>query len=222
MSVTLEFTIAAEDFQLGQILSGAEGMQVELEPIVPTGDMMMPFIWATGTSHGQFEERVRNNPKIAQLLLLDEVDTKRLYRIKWREQPTDLIDAIAEAEGSVLQARGTDEWIFQVRFADHDRLSQFHNYIIQESIPLHIDRTYSLSEAINYGHRFNLTSEQHEALMLALQRNYFATPRAVELDELAEELDITRQALSKRIRRGNEKVLRGVLLSPATSVEDTR
>jgi predicted DNA-binding protein YlxM (UPF0122 family) len=35
----------------------------------------------------------------------------------------------------------------------------------------------------------------------------------MSLDEHAEELDISRQALSTRIRRGNEKILERVLLS---------
>lgn len=221
MSVTLEFTIAASDFQLGQILSGPEAMQIELERIVPIGDMVLPFFWATGDSHEAFEKRVKKDPTVEQLFLLDEFDTKRLYRIKWREQPTGLIDAIASADGSIVQARGADKWMFQVRFSDHDRLSEFHNAIIEQSIPLCINRTDTLSEATTNGSRFDLTAEQHEALMLALQRNYFATPSEVKLDELAEELDITRQALSKRIRRGNEKVLQSALFSHSTIFDDT-
>ncbi|WP_157533205.1 helix-turn-helix domain-containing protein, partial [Haloferax profundi] len=48
---------------------------------------------------------------------------------------------------------------------------------------------------------------------------YFETPSEVSLDELADELDITRQALSNRIRLGNEKVLYGALLSSSSGTE---
>jgi predicted DNA binding protein len=69
------------------------------------------------------------------------------------------------------------------------------------------------------GHRFGLTPDQREALVLALNRGYFATPSEVTLDELADELDISRQALSTRIRRGNESILREVLLSTGRDAE---
>lgn len=221
MSVILEFTVPAEDFRLGQVLSGATGMRFELERIVPTGNMVMPFLWVTGDAHATFEDHVRSNSAVEELLRLDELDDSWLYRIEWRESPTDLIGAIAEAEGSILEARGADEWVFRVRFNDHDRLSQFHDYVVDQELPLRIDRTYTLSEATDRGHRFDLTPDQREALLLALKRGYFATPREAELDELADELDITRQALSNRIRRGNEKVLRGALLSSITDFDDS-
>ncbi|WP_249361522.1 helix-turn-helix domain-containing protein [Haloterrigena sp. H1] len=39
----------------------------------------------------------------------------------------------------------------------------------------------------------------------------------MSLDELADELGITKQAVSNRIRRGNEKVLETTLLSTAVA-----
>ncbi|WP_433629222.1 helix-turn-helix domain-containing protein [Halomicrococcus sp. NG-SE-24] len=64
---------------------------------------------------------------------------------------------------------------------------------------------------------FGLTPEQREALVLALNRGYFATPSEVTLDELADQLGITRQAVSSRVRLGTEKVLRSVLVSSASN-----
>jgi predicted DNA binding protein len=45
-----------------------------------------------------------------------------------------------------------------------------------------------------------------------VQRGYFEIPRRVTLTDLAEELGITRQATSERIRRGVNAVLRSVLV----------
>lgn len=107
-------------------------------------------------------------------------------------------------------------WEFRVRFPDHDKLSTFHNTIITEGIPIHIDRTYTLSQPTATGHPLGLTYEQREALVLALNRGYFASPSETSLADIADELGISRQAVSKRIRRGNETVLRKILLSSAT------
>lgn len=218
MSVIVEFSIAGEDFQLGRVLSGPPEMHLELERIVPTGTMIMPFVWATGENLTAFEEKVRSDPDVEELSVLDTVEDSGLYRIVWKSEPMDLVEGIARADAVVLQAHGNGQWVFRLRFPDHDKLSLFHNYVIEQSIPIHIERTYTLTEKIEDGYRFDLSPEQREALVLALQRGYFETPSEVSLEELAEELDITRQALSNRIRRGNEKVLRKTLLSSAADI----
>ncbi|MFC6873679.1 helix-turn-helix domain-containing protein [Halobellus marinus] len=124
----------------------------------------------------------------------------------------DLIEGISTADGVVLEARSHTDWTFRLRFPDHDNLSTFHSYTVEHDITLHIDRTYPLTEANGVAHRFDLSQEQYEALLLAFQDGYFETPSETSLDELADEFAISRQALSNRIRRGNEKILRKVLL----------
>jgi predicted DNA binding protein len=219
MSVILEFTIDSDDFQLGEVLAGPVDMQLELERIVPTGDMMMPFVWVTGTDHETFEKTVRSHPTVAELLVLDNLNQNVLYRLEWKDEPTDLIEGIADSDAVVLEARGNESWTFRLRFPNHDRLSQFHNFILDDNIPIHIDRTYTLTEKSERGNQFGLTADQREALVLALQRGYFETPSEVALDHLADELGITRQSLSSRIRHGNEKILRQILLSSAADYE---
>lgn len=218
MSVILEFTIDGEDFQLGEVLSGPETMHLELERIVPTGPMIMPFVWATGKSHDAFEENVQSHPAVKEFMALDKVGDSALYRIEWQEDPTDLIEGIAEADAVVLEARGNEQWGFRLRFPDHDKLSRIHNFILEHDIPIQIERTYTLTEPTERGHRFGLSQQQREALVLAARRGYFATPREASLEDLAEELDISEQATSNRIRRGNEKVLRQVLLKSASDL----
>lgn len=59
---------------------------------------------------------------------------------------------------------------------------------------------------------FGLSHQQRDALILALERGYFDVPRGVTLTEIGDELGITQQATSERIRRAAQKVLRSVLL----------
>lgn len=215
MSIVLEFTIASEEFRLGEVLSGPSEMQFELERVVPTGNMIMPFVWAIGVDHASFVDQISENPLVEELLVLDELEDRTLYRIEWNDSPTDLVEDVAAADGTILQARGNREWTFQIRFPDHERLSQFHDDVLADGISLHVNRTYSLSESSGDSRSFGLTAEQHRALVLALEAGYFATPRETNLDQLADKLDITPQAFSERVRRANEKVLQDVLLESA-------
>ncbi|MFP8955355.1 helix-turn-helix domain-containing protein [Natrialbaceae archaeon A-CW3] len=219
MSVILDFTIDGEQFKLGEVLSDPEPMHFELERIVPTGDMTMPFVWATGENHDAFEEAVQTHPAVSEFLALDFVGDSALYRVEWHDDPTDLIEGIAMADAVVLEAQGNRQWRFRLRFPNHDKLSGFHNFILEHGIPIHIDRTYTLSETTERGHRFDLSHEQREALILAIKRGYFATPRETSLEDIATELEISEQAVSNRIRRGNEKILHQVLLTSARDFE---
>lgn len=213
MGVILEFSIGATDFRLGEALSGSPDVRVELERIVPTGEMVTPFVWATGEDQAAFAATVRSRASVNEFVELDRVGERRLYRIEWAEPPVDLIAGISGAGAVVLEAGGDTEWSFRVRFSDQDGVSAFHEYVIEQDIPVDIDRTVTLSETSDDGRRFDLSTDQREALVLALQRGYFATPSEANLEELAEELDITRQAVSDRLRRANETVLTEALLS---------
>lgn len=215
MSVILECTISSAGFQLGEVLSAPEGMEFELERVVPMGEAVAPFVWVVGEDRSAFEERVRSRPEVKELHVLDTLENKGLYRIEWEDSPTDLVDAIVAAGGSVLQGRGNGDWEFRLRFPDHEKLSAFYTDVTGRGLPVTIDRTYTPGESGDTPQRFGLTDEQREALLLALERGYFATPREVQLETIADELDISRQALSNRIRRGNENVLRAALLGSA-------
>ncbi|NUB91939.1 helix-turn-helix domain-containing protein [Haloterrigena sp. SYSU A558-1] len=218
MSVILEFSIEPDAFVLGRALSGGPDVELELERIVPTESAVMPFVWATGDDLQSYEETVRESPSVRELIALDRVGSSGLYRVEWGEYDEDLMTGIAETEATVLEGRADGNWVFRLRFNNHDKLTHLYNYLTDHDIEVHVERTYTLTEESERGRRFGLTAEQREALVLALQRGYFATPSEADLDELAAELDISRQAVSDRIRRGNEKVLRRVLLSSVTDL----
>lgn len=215
MSRILEFSIEADAFRLGRVLKTPPGVSLELERIVPTGSAIVPFVWVTGEAYDAFERSVRSHPAVESLTALDRNADHGLYRLDWDDSPTGLLAAMAESEAVILEAKGDETWTFRLRFASHDDLAAFHDATVDQNIPLHVTRT-TLTEGPGQDLRLGLTREQRDALVLALRRGYFASPSEVQLDELAAELGISRQAVSKRIRRGNEKTLESVLLDPAT------
>lgn len=221
MSVILEFSVDSEQFTLGQVLSQPPAMRFELERIVPTGNTVMPFLWVTGEDFEAFEENVAAHSAIEDIVAVTRVEDSVLYRLAWQGGEDDLIQGITEAEGTVLEAFGDGGWKFRLRLLDHDRLSAFYNYCTERGISLHIDRTYTLTERTESVHRFGLSQEQREALLLGLREGYFDTPSDVSLSELADDLGISQQAMSDRIRRGTEQVLRETLLSSATDFDES-
>jgi predicted DNA binding protein len=215
MSVVLEFTIPADGFSLGRVLTGDTDVEIRLEAIVPTGDDVLPFFWVEGTDDDvdTFERRVRSRSMVKQLTCLDRLDDVALYRVTWETEPESLVSGLSEASGTMLSGRGSrDGWRFEVRFSDHADLTAFQNFLTDHDIRVHIERLVTLSGNERGSFSFDLTDEQREALVLAVSQGYFEVPRRIDLTDVAEELDITRQAASELVRRGANTVLRKALL----------
>jgi len=219
MSVIVEFRVPDEEFLLGQVLADPPGMHVELERLVPTGDAVIPYLWVQGEDYAAFEQRVARSEAIGSFDALDHVDGWVLYRTEWADDPFSLLGIISESCGAILEAKGTGGWVFRVRFLNHDAVSTFYNYCTEQDISIHIERSYTLTEKTEFGHQFDLSQEQREALVLAIRKGYFETPRQTSLADLAGDLGISEQAVSNRIRRGNRKVLEEALLSTAANLD---
>jgi hypothetical protein len=55
----------------------------------------------------------------------------------------------------------------------------------------------------------SLTGAQREAIRVAADRGYFKVPREVSLKEIAEQLGVSEQAVSQRLRRGLGNLVAG-------------
>jgi predicted DNA binding protein len=212
MSIIAEFTIPPAEFVFGDVFTEAPDTSIELERIVPATGSMMPYFWVRCDDYEGAERAIRTHPAIRDLTRLDHIDDYALYRATWNETGHDLLSGIGESEGVILEAYSNDRWFFRLRFPNHDKLAGFYNYCTEHSISLHLSRVYTLSERTETGRRLGLTPEQREALVLAIDRGYFDTPSEVSLSELGDELEISQQAMSKRVRGGTKRVLTKSLL----------
>jgi predicted DNA binding protein len=212
MSVIAEFDISATEFLLGRVLTAEPAMHLELERIVPVSRQVMPYLWASGGDFEVFETEVRASPYVEELLALDRVGERVLYRVEWAEEVESLMYGIAETDATILEAYGNDGWFFRIRFVDHGGLTDFHNYCTDHDISFELRRVYTMADVGRDGLVFDLTDQQREALVLAVREGYYEVPRGTTLDELATEMGISEQAASERIRRAADRVLSAVLL----------
>ncbi|MCO8243245.1 MULTISPECIES: helix-turn-helix domain-containing protein [unclassified Haladaptatus] len=214
MAVVAELTLKPFDFPLGKLLTAGTRTHIEFERIVPVGPRVVPVFWAWGDDLPDFEERVRAGSYVNDLTELDRVDDRVLYLMDWEIPDEAFLEGLQETNGIIRSAEGYDgeDWSFELLFPSYDDLSEFHNYSLENDVEYTLGRIYTLREAGKNQLSLSLTESQREALLLALQRGYFSTPSRVTLDELAAELDISQQALSERIRRGNESLLEQTLL----------
>ncbi|MDS0299374.1 helix-turn-helix domain-containing protein [Halogeometricum sp. S1BR25-6] len=212
MSVVLEFTLPSNSFPFGRATSGDPNVRVQLERLVPLRESRIPFLWATGEEFEQFEQHLRDSEVVKHLEAVTRLGGSVLYYVEWETDKETFLNGLSEHNGAIMDAHGNSEWSFTVRFRSHADLTRFHQFYQAHNYPVHIDRVYAPDEASRTEYGFGLTPEQREALTMAVQEGYFSVPREIKLDEIADQLGISRQATSERVRRGAETVLRKSLI----------
>lgn len=103
------------------------------------------------------------------------------------------------------------EWELRMRFDDRECLTQFQDYCDEQNIAFELSRLYEISNPRS-GAQFGLTRMQYNALTTAWEMGYFETPRDVTLTEIADELGITEQSLSQRLRRAYHTLIAHTLV----------
>ncbi|WP_089869148.1 helix-turn-helix domain-containing protein [Halogranum rubrum] len=206
--VLAEVTIPSESFELGEILHDHQKLRIELTPFVPTGNGLIPYFWVEAADQDEFAAAVRRDERVAALTVVDEGADKRLYHIEWADSMSTngFLEAIRTNDVIVESGVGTsDTWRFTLRAATHDALASFQQFCTDNGIELAVHRVYS--PATGEYDTDGLTVSQRDALRVASRLGYFQTPSRATLEEVGEELGISSQAASRRIRRAVETLV---------------
>ena len=212
MSVIAEFRISSADFELGRILDVEGITSIELENLVPIGEATVPLFWIHNSTRDSFLESVQRHPAVTSAAEVDVFDDRTLVTLDWDANHDHLFEGISESGGQLLSAVGTPEtWEFELRFPDHDALSEFRTHCEDAQISLEVQRVYNPTKP-DAGPWYGLTELQREAIMLAVQTGYYDIPRGCTTKELADELGISDQAVTERLRRAIASLVRHTLV----------
>jgi hypothetical protein len=203
MGVTVELSVPPEAFPLGGELIERRGIGASLEPIVPIENGSMPYLWLHGVEEREVEDALAGAETVD---LVEENDDDVLVRVSWTTDDYPFLEAVRTADGAIMSARTESrDWILRIRFRDHSRVSQFKHECDVHGVEVTLR---------SIDHRLTddivdspLTQAQRETLELAVEKGYFDIPRRATLSELADELGVSDQATSERIRRGIHAML---------------
>lgn len=212
MSTIAEFTVPSGDFALHHALTAAPEIIVEIERVVATvGDRVMPYFWVSGGDKADFEEAFGDDASIQNPTLVDEIDHSVLYRAEWTENVESIIYAYVEIGATILQATGRDEqWELQLRFDNQEKVSEFRDYCDENGILFELTRMYDQEQPMASA-QYGLTPKQRTTLVTALELGYYDIPQESPMDDVAEELDISQQAVSKRLHNGHKGLITSAL-----------
>ena len=212
MSVIVELSLPATEFQLGRILSTEADTRVSLETMVPLGDRSVPFFRVSGSARDAFETDVRSHTAVSGVHPVNTHGEETLYALDWQFADDSFLAGVLALDGHVLEAEGGAEtWVFQLRFLSHDALSEFQTYCEETDIPAEVKRIYNPTNP-DAGPWYGLTREQRETLTYAVENGYYSLPRQVSTQEIADAFDISDQAVTERLRRAIDTLVTNTLL----------
>lgn len=204
MSVIAEFTLAPEKLSFASAFAAALSVELEVERQYGMQSAMpVVFCWARGEDLDAFETGLADDETVTDINHIGDSGRRRLYRMRLtRAAPVVTYDMWIEQGAARLEMQYADgRWHSRMRFPDRETLRAFRTFCTDHELDFELDRLYD-TDPERGPSQDRLTTCQRETLRLAHERGYFEIPREATLADLADELDISNQAASERLRRG--------------------
>jgi predicted DNA binding protein len=208
----VEATLAAEQFALYETLTQYPTAEFDILRLVANGTgRAMPFVWAAGDDLEGLPAAMNDDPSTEDVEVVTEFDDEYLLRMEWMAHTRVIHYILIEEDATIIDATGKNgTWQFRILFPEHDSVSTTYDFCDEYGIDLEFKRIYQLSDSFRRG-QYGLSESQYETIVRAHQEGYYDVPRAVNLQELANRLDVSHQALSERVRRGHETLIANTL-----------
>lgn len=213
MATIFEFEVPTEEFALEQTLTEFPDVTVEIERVVADDpDRITPYVWAHSEDFEALEAAFADDPTVEDLTMLSEMGQERSYQMTWAGSVDRIVPLLTDHQGTITHARGSaDGWSLRVLFPDREALSEANDYLREAGFSLRVGAIY---EAVDDGHvQHGLTETQRETIVAAFEAGYFEVPRETSLSELGEEVDLSHQALSERLRRATSSLVESTLIT---------
>lgn len=220
MSVIAYLRIPADSFELGRIVELVGETNIELNAMVPLGEQAVPLFSVYNDGHQTFQDRVQDHPSVESLQIVSSHEDETVFALDWNVERDLFFQGIMEAGAHLLSAKGSKEtWEFELRFPDHEALSEFQEYCQHGHIPLDVGRIYNPTRP-GSGQWYGLSSTQKDTLIRAVEGGYYSIPRQMSTEDLANEFGISDQAVTERLRRAIITLAENTLMATMEAQEE--
>lgn len=207
-----ELRFPAADLALAAAFDRRPDLTVGVEQVA-TSRPRRPFssVWVGGTDDVEDALGALDDADVVVRSVLTRRDDAALCDVQFPSRVSLVVDVITSRAGTVLSARASDgAWTLRVRYPTRETLAETVATLERFDVAPDLSQVGGKSGSPVA----DLTEKQRDAVAVALERGYFEIPREVSLKELAEDLDVTHQALSERLRRAEQALLRAEFGDP--------
>lgn len=215
MSLIAEYTI--QPIILSEVLQKVPDMHIRNPDVYTepdgTGKVM---IWAWGDDFQTFESALKDEKQIDMFDILTQVQDCRFYSISLAKggRSDCSYPLVYENDILVLDAAGTYEGLdMRARFPTRGSLIRYREGCEERGIPFQLQKLYHEDQVTEEGQTqsHTLNETQCETLISALKMGYFDIPRRTNMEEIAGKFDVSTQAISTRLRRAQQRLIRDIL-----------
>lgn len=198
--------LEADAFPLARSLECEPAVEFECERVARTGRSAAALVWAYAPGDCDVDALLAADPSVDEWTLAASLEDATLYRLEWVRDLAFLRQVTDEARGSILDAYGTNRgWQLCLAFPGPEALAATRSFCDHRGLGFDVREVRSVPDGPLERH--GLSERQHEALTVAWRLGYFDVPRGADLEDVAEELGISHQAASERLRRGTEALV---------------
>ncbi|MWV41221.1 helix-turn-helix domain-containing protein [Natrialba sp. INN-245] len=197
MTSIADIEIPADGTGLGELFETVPALTCEMERVIASSGH---GLWLSGAAQPKIEDALAETSAIGSYSCITSEEERHLYDIEFEPETVDPFEVVLEEGGTVLSASASNgTWLLSVRVIDRESVSTLYDRLADDGVSPTIVRLFGLAEESRT--QCGLTSRQYETLVAAIDHGYFEIPREVSMQELSDELDISHQALSERLRR---------------------
>lgn len=200
-----------------EALQTVPDMVLQMEDIRSLPDEPWRFIyWASGGDFETYEDALSTDPSITAYTRLSELPDRRLYRVTLSDEgqhhtlQSVAVEEDIVAEGITMTAESVG---VLARFPSRQALFVFRDACREQNRDFELLSLYEETPESDgdWSNRYGITDGQREALLSALEQGYFNVLRKTTMEHIADSLEISTSALSSRLRRGQQVLLRHTL-----------
>ena len=207
-----KLTVPAEKFVLYETLNALPEAEFSCKKTVNSGtESVLPLVRVRGATRSELEPAFESDPSVRDSVLLAEFEDTMLYRMEWNEEIQLLVEIITNAQNTILDmSTSGHDWLLRVLYPSRAALSNALSFYERRNLAHTVDSIHEFDG--EPGGRYGLSSKQFEALSTAYEYGYFQIPREMKLEDIADELGISHQAFSERLRRAHMALVENLLL----------
>ncbi len=211
MTSIIEIAVPAEQLALEDTLSDVPETRVDVMRTVTTGpNSVMPVLAFEGTD-ADIGPALREDSTVERVSPLATLEKESVYRVEWAKPTEDRFRDMFWDHGTVLRTQAFDgKWCFRVLFAERESMEDWYHHCRDSGLRVDIESIYDPTVAVR-PRQYGLSQKQYVTLETALQKGFYDIPRKVTLEELADEFDVTHQALSERLSRAHRVMITNVV-----------
>jgi predicted DNA binding protein len=210
MGLIAEFSVTSPELTLVEATKAVPSVTLELTAEHATDpERPVLFFWANGAELDAFDDALAADWSVTDVEMYTDLGDRRLYRA----QLSDAVEIVSypvwvEAGGVQLSATCQNGvWRNRFRFPDRDSFRDVREWSVDNGLEFTLHTLYTETDNGHGPGETALSPEQREVLEAAHEAGLYEIPQRASASDLADELDVSPQAISERLHRAHSTLV---------------